>query len=106
MLARQQVFIDFDDPVGNYEHDIDDDERDLLRELMSNVCIHIDTHLHLTSLQSRLNGNFLNLARELDILDPKTPEDIYKTHLESGGRLSLAVSLSLPTQRRIIRPTR
>jgi len=73
MLARQQVFIDFDNPVGNYENDIDDEEREVLRELMSN---------------SRLNGNFLNLARELDILDPKTPDDIYKTHLEAGGRSS------------------
>ncbi|KAK6375380.1 proteasome regulatory particle base subunit [Lithohypha guttulata] len=27
---------------------------------------------------------FKHLAHELNILDPKTPEDIYKTHLESG----------------------
>jgi hypothetical protein len=38
--------------------------------------------------QSRLNENFLNLARELDIRAPKAPEDIYKTHLESGTRKS------------------
>ncbi|XP_065191107.1 26S proteasome non-ATPase regulatory subunit 2-like [Sycon ciliatum] len=30
-----------------------------------------------------LSTHFLMLARELDILEPKSPEDIYKTHLES-----------------------
>jgi len=28
-----------------------------------------------------LNVNFLALGRELDILDPKTPDEVYKTHL-------------------------
>eukprot|EP00587_Corethron_hystrix_P001010 CAMPEP_0113330944 /NCGR_PEP_ID=MMETSP0010_2-20120614/22105_1 /TAXON_ID=216773 ORGANISM="Corethron hystrix, Strain 308" /NCGR_SAMPLE_ID=MMETSP0010_2 /ASSEMBLY_ACC=CAM_ASM_000155 /LENGTH=951 /DNA_ID=CAMNT_0000193937 /DNA_START=122 /DNA_END=2977 /DNA_ORIENTATION=- /assembly_acc=CAM_ASM_000155 len=33
-----------------------------------------------------LSGQFLNLARDLDVMDPKTPEDIYKSHLaETGG---------------------
>lgn len=33
-----------------------------------------------------LNANFLNLARDLDVMEPKTPEDIYKSHLsETGG---------------------
>jgi len=32
---------------------------------------------------SHLNNNFLNLARELDIMEPKTPEDVYKSHLEN-----------------------
>merc|ERR1712142_856231 len=31
---------------------------------------------------THLNNNFLALARELDILEPKVPEDIYKSHLE------------------------
>ena len=30
-----------------------------------------------------LNNHFLNLARELDIMEPKTPEDVYKSHLEN-----------------------
>jgi 26S proteasome regulatory subunit N1 len=30
---------------------------------------------------SHLNNNFLNLARELDIMEPKIPEDVYKSHL-------------------------
>ncbi|KAF9914649.1 proteasome regulatory particle base subunit [Lobosporangium transversale] len=29
-----------------------------------------------------LSKHFLNLARELDLMEPKTPEDIYKSHLE------------------------
>lgn len=28
-----------------------------------------------------LNANFLALGRELDILEPKTPDEVYKTHL-------------------------
>ena len=28
-----------------------------------------------------LNVNFLALGRELDILEPKTPDEVYKTHL-------------------------
>merc|ERR1712002_1412175 len=34
---------------------------------------------------SHLNTNFLALARELDIMDAKTPEDIYKSHLEKSS---------------------
>ncbi|KAK2587152.1 hypothetical protein KPH14_002910 [Odynerus spinipes] len=33
-----------------------------------------------------VNGHFQVLARELDILEPKLPEDIYKTWLETGIR--------------------
>jgi len=56
-LGRQQIYIQNADPE--------------LRDLMSN------THL---------NENFLRLARELDIMEPKTPDDIYKTHLENINR--------------------
>ena len=36
---------------------------------------------------ARLSEHFLALGKELNILDPKTPEDIYKSHLENtrGG---------------------
>ena len=30
---------------------------------------------------SLLNTNFLALGRELDILEPKTPDEVYKSHL-------------------------
>lgn len=60
ILGRQQVFLELNDEL---------DETEELNEIMSN------THL---------NSNFLTLARELDIMDPKTPDDIYKTHLENN----------------------
>jgi len=60
LLARQQVFWEID---GDKVEDADE-----LREIINN---------------SRLSQNFLNLARELDLMEPKVPEDIYKTHLEN-----------------------
>eukprot|EP00455_Lapot_gusevi_P042534 TRINITY_DN5053_c0_g1_i7.p1 TRINITY_DN5053_c0_g1~~TRINITY_DN5053_c0_g1_i7.p1 ORF type:complete len:712 (-),score=223.00 TRINITY_DN5053_c0_g1_i7:109-2070(-) len=35
-----------------------------------------------------LNETFLTLARDLDVLEAKTPEDIYKSHLADGSRRS------------------
>ncbi|RQX72707.1 proteasome 26S regulatory subunit [Toxoplasma gondii CAST] len=32
-----------------------------------------------------LSNFFLLLAKEMDVLEPKTPEDVYKTHLEDGA---------------------
>jgi len=32
---------------------------------------------------ARLSEHFLALAKDLDVLEPKTPEDIYKSHLEN-----------------------
>ncbi|XP_067938039.1 26S proteasome non-ATPase regulatory subunit 2-like [Watersipora subatra] len=58
MLGRQQIFLELDEDV---------EDSDELVELMSN---------------SHLNNNFLALARELDIMEPKIPEDIFKSHLE------------------------
>lgn len=60
MLGRQQVFLDLPEGIPEYED---------LVEIMSN---------------SHLNNHFLNLARELDIMEPKTPEDVYKSHLENS----------------------
>ena len=54
MLARQQI---------PYET-----ENEELNDILNN------THL---------SRHFISLARDLDILDPKTPQDIYKTHLEN-----------------------
>ncbi|XP_044728388.1 26S proteasome non-ATPase regulatory subunit 2-like [Chrysoperla carnea] len=72
MLARQQIFIELSENTQDYD--------DLL-EIMSNA---------------HLNHHFLNLARELDIMEPKTPEDVYKSHLDSsrppfgGGQIDSA----------------
>jgi len=38
---------------------------------------------------TKLTDHFKLLAKELNILDPKTPEDIYKTHLESSRTAGL-----------------
>lgn len=32
---------------------------------------------------TRLSEHFISLARELDVVAPKVPEDIYKSHLEN-----------------------
>ncbi|XP_017467769.1 PREDICTED: 26S proteasome non-ATPase regulatory subunit 2 [Rhagoletis zephyria] len=60
MLARQQVCLELDESVPDYDD---------LMEIMSNA---------------NLNKHFLNLARELDIMEAKTPEDIYKSHLDNA----------------------
>ncbi|EDV28694.1 uncharacterized protein TRIADDRAFT_36957 [Trichoplax adhaerens] len=57
ILARQQIFIELNNG----------DIIDELYDIMSN---------------SNLNTNFLSLARELDIMEPKIPEDIFKSHLD------------------------
>jgi 26S proteasome regulatory subunit N1 len=54
----------------NYEVK-DDPLEDELNELIGN---------------EKLSEQFLKVAQDLDVLDPKTPEDIYKSHLaETGG---------------------
>ena len=59
LLGRQQIFWEVEsDKV---------EDADELREIMNN---------------SRLSQQFLNLGRELDIMEAKVPEDIYKSHLE------------------------
>ncbi|CAF0712055.1 unnamed protein product [Brachionus calyciflorus] len=60
LLARQQIYWEVDE---SRVQDIDE-----IKDIMNN---------------SRLSQNFLNLARELDIMEPKNPEDIYKSHLET-----------------------
>ncbi|KAL9904045.1 regulatory particle non-ATPase 1 [Glossina fuscipes fuscipes] len=60
MLARQQICLELDESFPDYDD---------LVEIMSNA---------------NLNKHFLNLGRELDIMEPKTPEDIYKSHLDNA----------------------
>lgn len=70
-LGRQQIMIHNADPE--------------LKDLMSN------THL---------NENFLRLARELDIMEPKHPDEIYKTHLENTGRASYSTPSTVDSARK------
>ncbi|KAF9968022.1 proteasome regulatory particle base subunit [Mortierella alpina] len=61
MLARQQIFVETEDED--------------LQNCINNT--HLTTH-------------FINLARELDLMEPKTPEDIYKSHLEHKRSVGVA----------------
>ena len=63
LIARQRIWLDLNvDEMG------DDKFQDLAD------CSH----------NHHLSRNFLYLAKELNILEPKMPEDIYKTHLENS----------------------
>lgn len=50
----------------------DEAEREALREIISN---------------SKLSEHFLALARDLDVMEPKVPEDVYKSHLTGALRV-------------------
>ena len=63
MVKKQLAFI-----LARLNIPIEDLADDKLVDIISN------THL---------SERFLSLARELDVLEPKTPEDIYKSHLEN-----------------------
>lgn len=73
-LMRKQMCVLLGRHRVNYEVDeseINDDDVEKLNELIGN---------------EHLSEQFLKLAQDLDVLDPKTPEDIYKSHLsETGG---------------------
>lgn len=63
LLGRHRVRVEIDDD--------EDDDADELNDLIGNAA---------------LSEHFSRLARDLDVVDAKTPEDIYKSHLaETGG---------------------
>ncbi|EOD43556.1 Proteasome/cyclosome regulatory subunit [Neofusicoccum parvum] len=64
LIARQRIVLDLPDEEEDGE----------LAECLNNT---------------RLADQFKVLAKELNILDPKTPDDIYKTHLESSRTAGL-----------------
>lgn len=43
-----------------------------------------DTELNELIGNSRLSEYFVSVGRDMDVMDPKSPEDIYKTHLAEG----------------------
>jgi|EP00670_Eutreptiella_braarudii_P001357 26S proteasome regulatory subunit N1 len=69
-LGRQRIFLD---PTG-------DDELD---EIIGNA---------------KLSEFFLYTARDLNSMDPKTPEQIYKTHLQDQRTTTLSANISSHTQ--------
>ncbi|EFJ39963.1 26S proteasome regulatory complex [Volvox carteri f. nagariensis] len=66
LLARHGFSINLEEGPAAVE---DDSLRESLREIISN---------------SKLSEHFLALARDLDVMEAKTPEDVYKTHLTEG----------------------
>lgn len=66
LLGRQRITLDLSDE--------DQEEDPELAECLNNT---------------RLPAQFKYLGKELNIMDPKTPEDVYKTHLESSRTAGL-----------------
>jgi len=46
------------------------------------VNLTLDEELTKYATNNHLNEFYIELAKDLDVLDPKTPEQIYKSHLE------------------------
>ncbi|GLC40481.1 hypothetical protein PLESTB_000708900 [Pleodorina starrii] len=66
LLARHGFAMNLEEGPAAVE---DDALRESLLEIISN---------------SKLSEHFLALARDLDVMEAKTPEDVYKTHLTEG----------------------
>jgi 26S proteasome regulatory subunit N1 len=65
LLGRHRVYFDAE------ENGVEDDDVEKLNQLIGN---------------ETMSEQFLKLAKDLDVMDAKTPEDIYKSHLaETGG---------------------
>ncbi|KAI3844239.1 hypothetical protein MKX03_032310, partial [Papaver bracteatum] len=60
----------------------DDDERESCQEILNNM---------------KLSEGYLNLARDIEVMEPKSPEDIYKAHL-IDGRASAGASVDSARQ--------
>ncbi|KAI3994728.1 hypothetical protein MKX01_002344 [Papaver californicum] len=65
ILARHGVHFVLDESMVS-----DDDERGSFQEIINNM---------------KLSEGYVNLARDIEVMEPKSPEDIYKTHLVGGG---------------------
>ncbi|GIL54030.1 hypothetical protein Vafri_9585 [Volvox africanus] len=66
LLARHGFALNLEEGPAAVE---DDNLREALREIISN---------------SKLSEHFLALGRDLDVMEAKTPDDVYKTHLTEG----------------------
>eukprot|EP00887_Chlorella_sp_A99_P000106 scaffold16.g106.t1 len=66
ILARQGLVLDLEEGPAAVA---DDEEREALQQIISN---------------SKLSEHYLSLARDLDVVEAKTPEDVYKSHLVEG----------------------
>ena len=73
----KQDFMDCQDPSTKHQLAY------MLARLHINIEDVADEKLTEILSNSQVSKRFLSLAKELEVLEPKTPEDIYKTHLEN-----------------------
>lgn len=74
LLARNQIFLELieDEEIYKGLSNVDEEKRKQhMRQLME------------LNSNSKLHQYFHSLGRELDIMEPKTPEGIYKANLEA-----------------------
>ncbi|CAK9169572.1 unnamed protein product [Ilex paraguariensis] len=64
ILARHSIAFELDEDLA-----ADDRDREVLQEIINN---------------SKLSEGYLTLARDIEVMEPKSPEDIYKAHLLDG----------------------
>ncbi|MCL7037279.1 hypothetical protein MKW94_003220 [Papaver nudicaule] len=77
ILARHGVHFVLEEEMVS-----DDDERESCQEILNNM---------------KLSEGYLNLARDIEVMEPKSPEDIYKAHL-IDGRASAGASVDSARQ--------
>ncbi|KAJ4729749.1 26S proteasome non-ATPase regulatory subunit 2-like [Melia azedarach] len=77
ILARHGIMLELDDEMVP-----DDDDRYALQDIVNNV---------------KLSEGYLTLARDIEVMEPKSPEDIYKAHL-LDGRASAGASVDSARQ--------
>ncbi|GFS34800.1 26S proteasome regulatory subunit S2 1A [Actinidia rufa] len=77
ILARHGITFELDEEMA-----ADDDNREALQEIINNT---------------KLSEGYLTLARDIEVMEPKSPEDIYKAHL-LDGRASAGASVDSARQ--------
>ncbi|GAU39669.1 hypothetical protein TSUD_60360 [Trifolium subterraneum] len=77
ILAHQGITFELDEEMVN-----DDEDREVLQDIINN---------------SKLSEGYLTLARDIEVMEPKSPEDIYKAHL-LDGRASAGASVDSARQ--------
>ncbi|KAJ0428308.1 putative armadillo-like helical, 26S proteasome non-ATPase regulatory subunit RPN1 [Helianthus annuus] len=77
ILARQGLSFELDEEMC-----ADDEDREALQEIINNT---------------KLSEGYLTLARDIEVMEPKSPEDIYKAHL-LDGRASAGASVDSARQ--------
>ncbi|XP_057509334.1 26S proteasome non-ATPase regulatory subunit 2 homolog A-like [Actinidia eriantha] len=77
ILARHGITFELDEEMV-----ADDEEREALQDIINN---------------NKLTEGYLTLARDIEVMEPKSPEDIYKAHL-LDGRASAGASVDSARQ--------